>query len=58
MDRTVPARVALLLFFLFFFGLAVTLLALVDLQWTHRLLVKESRSQKTSSFEKIAQELP
>jgi hypothetical protein len=36
----------------------VTLLALIDLHWTHRLLVKESRSQKTSLFEKTAQELP
>jgi hypothetical protein len=58
MDRTVPARVAILLFFLFFFGLAVTLLALIDLHWTHRLFAREPRSHKTSSFEKPAQELP
>lgn len=59
MGRNAPARAALLLFFLFFLGLAVTLLALIDLHWTHRLLVKDSPSRKTSSssLAKTGQEL-
>lgn len=35
-----PARAAFVLFLLFFLGLAVTLLAFVDLQWTHAVFVK------------------
>jgi hypothetical protein len=49
MSHTTPARPALLLFFLFFLGLAVTLLAFVDLQWTHRLLVKDVPPSSTTS---------
>jgi len=36
------SRATLILFFLFFLGLTVTLSALVDLRWTHLLLVKDS----------------
>jgi|GraSoiStandDraft_5_1057265.scaffolds.fasta_scaffold1292597_2 hypothetical protein len=36
------SRATILLFFLFFFGFAVTLLAVIDLQWTHRLLVRDA----------------
>jgi hypothetical protein len=35
-------RAARLLVLLFFFGLALTLLAFIDLQWTHRMLVKSA----------------
>jgi hypothetical protein len=34
-------RAALVLFFLFFLGLAVTLSALVDLHWTHYVFAKK-----------------
>lgn len=47
MDNT--ARPARLLFFLFFCGLALTLLAFVDLQWTHRVLVKSTASAPSST---------
>ena len=49
------ARATFLLFLLFFFGLAVILLAWIDLQWTHRLLVKtpHSRLSPSSSFEPL-----
>ncbi len=59
MSRNTPARAALVLFFLFFLGLAVTLLALIDLNWTHRLLVKDSPAPKisASSLETTGQEL-
>ena len=40
-------RATLLLFFLFFLGFAVTLSAVVDLQWTHAVLVKESAAAHT-----------
>jgi hypothetical protein len=36
------SRATILLFFLFFFGFAVTVLAVIDLQWTHRLLVRDA----------------
>jgi len=36
------SRATILLFFLFFFGFAVTLMAVIDLQWTHRLLVRDA----------------
>jgi len=35
MTRNVPARAAIVLFLLFFLGLAVTLFAFIDLRWTH-----------------------
>ena len=38
MPRTVPTRVSFLLFLSFFLGLALTILAFVDLHWTHWLL--------------------
>ncbi|HEU4887809.1 MAG TPA: hypothetical protein VFV49_07990 [Thermoanaerobaculia bacterium] len=37
-------RPTLLLFFLFFLGLAMTLFAFVDLNWTHRVFVKPAPS--------------
>lgn len=40
MNRTSPGRATFLLFLLFFFGLVVTVLAVIDLQWTH-LVLKE-----------------
>ncbi|HYC60692.1 MAG TPA: hypothetical protein VEK79_14095 [Thermoanaerobaculia bacterium] len=43
MSRNASGRAAVLLFFLFFLGWAVTVLAWIDLQWTHQLLVDESR---------------
>jgi hypothetical protein len=42
MNDRAQSRATILLFFLFFFGFAVTLLAVIDLHWTHRLLVRES----------------
>lgn len=41
MDRPKAARATLLLFVLFFLGLTVTALALIDLHWTHLVLVRE-----------------
>lgn len=38
MTRSVPARVAVVLFVLFFAGLAVTVFTFVDLRWTHWML--------------------
>ncbi len=38
MPQTVPARVGFVLFFLFFLGLALSVLAFVDLRWTHWVL--------------------
>ena len=35
------SRATLVLFFLFFLGLAVTLSALVDLHWTHYVFAKK-----------------
>jgi hypothetical protein len=43
MSPTTSGRATFLLFLLFFFGLAVTLCALIDLHWTHLVLVKELR---------------
>lgn len=34
-------RATTILFLLFFLGLTVTIFALIDLHWTHRVLVKE-----------------
>ena len=42
-------RAARLLFFLFFCGLALTVLAFIDLQWTHRVLVKSTVSSPSST---------
>jgi len=42
MSDRAQSRATILLFFLFFFGFAITLMAVIDLHWTHRLLVKES----------------
>lgn len=42
MAMNASARPTLLLFLLFFLGLAMTLFAFVDLNWTHRVLVKPS----------------
>lgn len=42
MRRTTPGRAAALLFFLFFFGLIVSVFAFVDLQWTHQVLVQST----------------
>lgn len=41
MPRNVPPRVVLLMFFLFFAGLALNVLAFVDLNWTHQVLVRD-----------------
>jgi hypothetical protein len=40
-DRT-QSRATILLFFLFFFGFAITFLAVIDLQWMHRVLVRDA----------------
>jgi hypothetical protein len=40
MAMNASGRANLLLFFLFFLGLAMTLFAFVDLTWTHRVFVK------------------
>jgi hypothetical protein len=42
MNDHAQSRATLLLFFLFFLGFAVTLAALIDLHWTHRVLVRDS----------------
>jgi hypothetical protein len=42
MSDRAESRATILLFFLFFFGFAVTVLAVIDLQWTHRLLVRDA----------------
>lgn len=34
-------RATTILFILFFLGLTVTILAIIDLHWTHRVFVKE-----------------
>jgi len=44
MAMNASGRPALLLCFLFFLGLAVTLFAFVDLNWTHRVFVKPAPS--------------
>lgn len=49
MAGTSKNSAAILLFFLFFLGCAVTLLAWIDLQWTHRVLVNDAPASKTSS---------
>lgn len=40
MSRIVPTRVSLLLFFVFFLGLMLSVLAFVDLHWTHWVLIR------------------
>lgn len=40
MNDKSQSRASLFLFLLFFLGLAITVFAVVDLQWTHRFLVK------------------
>jgi hypothetical protein len=42
MSDRAQSRATALLFCLFFFGFAITLLAVIDLQWTHRLLVHDA----------------
>jgi hypothetical protein len=42
MNENSQSRATLLLFLLFFLGLSVALFALIDLNWTHRVLVKDS----------------
>jgi hypothetical protein len=42
MNDRAQSRATILLFFLFFFGFAVTLLAVIDLHWTHRLFVRDA----------------
>lgn len=42
MPRTVPARVPLLLFLLFFVGLGLNLFLFIDLNWTHWLFVRQT----------------
>ncbi|HEY0373087.1 MAG TPA: serine protease [Thermoanaerobaculia bacterium] len=44
-----PVRAALIVGLLFFLGLAVTLVAFVDLQWTHGLFVKGSAAEKPAA---------
>ncbi len=44
MATSASGRATLLLFFLFFLGLAMTVVVFVDLNWTHRLLVKPAPS--------------
>lgn len=51
MRRTSSGRAAALLFFLFFLGLAVSVFAFVDLQWTHTLLVQQSAVPKRTAVE-------
>ena len=48
MARNARTRATLLLFLLFFLGLAVTAFAFVDLHWTHWLLVKRASSTRAS----------
>ena len=43
MPRIVPTRVSLLLFFVFFLGLMLSVLAFVDLHWTHWLLIRDDK---------------
>lgn len=51
MSRTVPTRVTLFLFFLFFLGLALNVLAFVDLEWTHWLLTARPGGEQESEAE-------
>jgi S1-C subfamily serine protease len=61
MARTASGRAAFLLFLLFFLGLAVTTFAFVDLQWTHRLLVKGTSSKRAAvepqQFQRLRQSI-
>jgi len=45
MSRNVPTRVFFLLFALFLLGLALNVLAFVDLHWMHRVLENRDREQ-------------
>lgn len=45
MARSSPARALTVLFLLFFLGLAVTVFAFVDLQWTHAVLVRNPNAK-------------
>ncbi|MEO8382693.1 MAG: hypothetical protein ABI779_23750 [Acidobacteriota bacterium] len=50
MNRNASGRATLLLALLFLLGLAVTLLAWMDLQWTHRLFIKAATSRRARSI--------
>lgn len=50
MARQVPGRALLFLVFLFTLGLAVTLFAFVDLNWTHWILIQAKASKKHASI--------
>jgi hypothetical protein len=43
------SRATRLLFFLFFCGLALTVLVFIDLQWTHRVLVKSTSASPSTA---------
>lgn len=45
MARPSQGRAAAVLFFLFFLGLAVTLLAFIDLRWTHAVFVDDVKQE-------------
>ena len=48
MTRPVPGRVGLLLFFLFFLGFVVVVLAWVDLRWGHWVLTPGANSRNSA----------
>src|SRR3954470_17921567 len=48
MQKKAPTAIAVLLFFLFFCGLAMNVLAFVDLQWTHLLFSHQPPGSETS----------
>ena len=54
MPRNVPPRVVFLMFFLFFAGLALNVLAFVDLNWTHRVLVRDEADPPVEEAEAAA----
>src|SRR5258708_1006119 len=52
MVRKIPSRVPAVLFVLFFLGFAVTLLAFVDLHWTHWAFARPVHSKRDSSADR------
>lgn len=48
MPRTIPARVHLILFLLFFLGLGLNIFAFVDLNWTHWMFVRQGEEGSSS----------
>lgn len=49
MPRTVPTRVPLFLFFLFFVGFALSVVTFIDLRWTHWILNHREQGQNSES---------